>query len=235
MNAINLIPAEEQRAARVGRSGGAVYAVIGALVVLVVLASAYALAARSVTSKRAQLADVTRQAEQAEAVAGDLERYVEFAKLREARVATVRDLAAARFDWARVLREVSRTIPADASLTSLSGTTGAASAAGTAAGTAAGAAPATPGVPSVAIQGCTSGQERVAKLMVSLRRIDGVARVTLVSSAREGAAGGSAASAGTPAQTSSACTMKFSMNLTLSAPATGAASTTTGSAKGVTP
>ena len=229
MNAINLIPADEQRAASIGRSGGAVYALIGVLAVFVVLAAAYALTARSVTTKRSQLADVTRQAEQAEAVAGGLQRYTDFAALRQKRAETVRSLAQARFDWGHVLREVSRTVPAGTSLTSLKGTTGAAGAAGAAT------TPQTTGAPSVGIDGCTSGQDEVAALMVSLRRIDGVARVSLNSSARDGASGGSAGSPASTTPSSSKCDTKFSMNLTFSAPTTGAPSTTTGSAKGVTP
>jgi Tfp pilus assembly protein PilN len=232
MNAINLIPADARRAASVGRSGGAVYALIGALAVFVVLASAYALTARSVASKRTQLADVTRQAEQAEAVAGDLKRYTDFAALRQKRAETVRSLAQARFDWAHVLREVARTIPAGASLSSLSGTTGAGSAPS---GAGAAAPQTTAGAPSVAIQGCTSGQDAVAELMVDLRRIDGVAGVTLASSSRDGSATGSASSSAAPAATTPSCAMKFSMTLIFAAPSAGGSTTTTGSAKGVTP
>jgi Tfp pilus assembly protein PilN len=225
MNAINLIPAAERRAASVGRSGGAVYALIGVLAVFVVLATAYALTARTVTSKRTELAEVTRHAEQAEAQARQFDRYTEFATLRQKRADTVRSLAQARFDWGHVLREVSRTIPAGVRLSSLNGTTGAGGAASPSTTTGASA---TPGVPSVAIDGCTSGQEEVADLMVSLRRIDGVARVTLNSSTRD--SDSSASGTASPA-----CPMKFAMKLTFSAPTTGAASTTTGSAKGVTP
>ena len=233
MNAINLIPADDRRAARVGRSGGAAYALIGALAVLVVLAGAYALTARSIAGKRAELADVTQQAARGQAEADALKQYTDFAALRQKRAETVRSLAMARFDWAHVLREVSRTIPAGASLSSLNGTTGAPGGPA-AAGSTAGAPQATAGGPSVAIQGCAAGQEQVAALMVSLRRIDGVARVTLSSSTRDsGGSGGSAAAAATPA--SPKCATQFSMNLTFSAPSTGASSTTTGSAKGVTP
>jgi Tfp pilus assembly protein PilN len=221
MNAINLIPADERRAASVGRSGGAVYALIGVLGVFVVLATAYALTARSVTSKRTQLAEVTRHAEQAEAQARQFERYTEFATLRQKRSDTVRSLAQARFDWGHVLREVSRTIPPGVLLSSLTGTTGAGGAASPSTMTGAS------GAPSVAIDGCTSGQEEVADLMVSLRRIDGVARVTLSSSTRDSDSSASG--------TSSACPMKFSMNLTFSAPSQGGTSNATGSAKGVTP
>ena len=234
MNAINLIPADDRRAARVGRSGGAAYALIGALAVLVVLAGAYALTARSIAGKRAELADVTQQAARGQAEADALKQYTDFAALRQKRAETVRSLAMARFDWAHVLREVSRTIPAGASLSSLTGTSGAAGVAA-APGSAAGAPQATPGAPSVAIQGCAGGQEEVAALMVSLRRIDGVARVTLSSSTRDGASGGSAASAASATSASPECATAFTMNLTFSAPSTGGPSTTTGSAKGVTP
>jgi Tfp pilus assembly protein PilN len=135
MNAINLIPADERRGG-VSRSGGAVYVLIGALAVVVLLAAAYALTARSVADKRARLATITRQADAAEARAGDLKRYTEFATLRAKRVEMIRNLAQARFDWAHVLSEVARTVPANASLTTLTGTTGAASASSAGTGTA---------------------------------------------------------------------------------------------------
>ena len=41
--------------------------------------------------------------------------------MAKARVQTVRDLAGSRFDWEQALRDLSRAIPADVTLTSLTG------------------------------------------------------------------------------------------------------------------
>ena len=41
--------------------------------------------------------------------------------MAKARVQTVRDLAGSRFDWEQALRDLSRAVPADVSLTALSG------------------------------------------------------------------------------------------------------------------
>ena len=59
----------------------------------------------------------------AEAKAASLTSYTKFASIRAKRVETVSQLAASRFDWAHALREVSRVLPENAWLTSLTATT----------------------------------------------------------------------------------------------------------------
>ena len=119
------------------------------------------------------------QVETAEAQAQRYASYTGFTALRQKRTETVRSLAASRFDWSHALHEVARTIPSNAWLTSLKGTVA-------------------PGVsvdggstdplraslpnPAIEIVGCTTSQADVAKVMSSLRRIDGVERVSLSSS-----------------------------------------------------
>ena len=41
--------------------------------------------------------------------------------MAETRIQTVKDLASSRFDWEQALRDISRAIPADVTLTSLNG------------------------------------------------------------------------------------------------------------------
>jgi Tfp pilus assembly protein PilN len=95
-------------------------------------------------------------------------------------VATVRDLAKSRFDWAHALDEVARTIPPRTWLTGLRATvTPTVGVPGTSDPLRASLA-----VPALEIAGCTTSQSNVATTMSSLRRITGVQRVSLSSSAK---------------------------------------------------
>ena len=126
-----------------------------------------------------ELADVQAQAQAAANEAQALQAYTTFAALRDKRSENVRSLASSRFDWSHALHEVARTIPADAWLTSMRATvTPSAAAEG--------------GVtdplraalqsPAIELVGCTTSQDKVASVISSLRRIDGVQRVSLSAS-----------------------------------------------------
>jgi Tfp pilus assembly protein PilN len=234
MRAVNLIPADERRNGSAGgRSGGVAYVLIGALAMLVVLAGAYGLIAKSVHDRAAKLADVTARAQAAEATAGDLAEFTKFAALRKERTQTIKTLAAGRVDWEQMLREIARTMPSNAWLTSLKGANAPASTGSTppAAG-AATPAPATPAAtpaPSIELGGCTTSQRAVSGLMADLRRIAGVTDVRLASSVKAASEAGSAASSASRTGSdpcSGASRTVFSMTLSFEAPATGAAPTT---------
>ncbi len=89
---------------------------------------AYALrqADHQITSRRAQAASLTAQAQQAQAAAEQLAPYTSFIALREQRMQAVDTLVDSRFDWAHVLHEFGRVLPSQTSISSLSGTIGAA-------------------------------------------------------------------------------------------------------------
>ena len=99
--------------------------------------------------------------------------------MAETRIQTVKDLAASRFDWEQALRDISRAIPNDVTLTALNGSI---SSGATAAAAAPSAARST--LRPIALQGCTTGQKQVATLLSRLRAVDGVTRVTLTKSAK---------------------------------------------------
>jgi Tfp pilus assembly protein PilN len=197
MRAVNLIPSDQQRGAggAAGKSGGGAYILLGALALAVVLIGAYVHAGKSVTDKKAQLADVTAQAQAAEAKATSLQSYTKFTAMRAKRVDTVTQLAASRFDWAHALREVSRVLPENAWLTSLTATT---SPTVTISGAGAGTLRSAITAPAIVIQGCTTSQAAVSKLLARLRLIDGVQRVSLEDATKGDAtsATGTSASAG---------------------------------------
>jgi Tfp pilus assembly protein PilN len=227
MKAVNLIPAEEARAAtRAGHSGGAVYGLLGALGLIVVLAGAWSWFGHAATAREAQVVQVQAQASAAEREAAGLKRYTTFAALRQARTETVRELAASRFDWPHALRDVARTVPANAWITSLRATV---SPSVTVDGTADPLRQALP-VPAIEVVGCARSQDDVARTVAAMRQIDGVQRVSLSSSSEaSGPGGGSCSSASKAAQVP-----QFSMTAFFKAPATGSTASATAAATGGT-
>ena len=184
MRAVNLIPTDQQRGAggAAGKSGGGAYILLGALALVVVLAASYVVAGKSVTDKKASLETISQQAAAAEAKSASLTSYTKFASIRAKRVDTVSQLAASRFDWAHALREVSRVLPENAWLTTLTATTSSAVSVGGGGGGAG--LRAALDVPAIQLQGCTTSQASVAKLIARLRLVDGVQRVSLEDSTK---------------------------------------------------
>lgn len=201
MKAVNLIPKDARRG-RV-RTGGLgfspSYGVLGLLVVALALVVIYVLTSNTISDRKAKLADVQAQVSAQQAVAARLSKYVQFEQLAQTRVQTVRELAAARFDWYRAMTDVSKVVPANTSLQSLTGTVApGASAAGTGGGGAASGLRSDETVPAFELIGCTKTQDDVARLMSRLRLINGVTRVTLGSTQKEGSGGtGATTTAGT--------------------------------------
>jgi Tfp pilus assembly protein PilN len=202
VRAVNLIPSDQRRGAGAGRSGGAVYMVLGAVGLIVVAAAIYVLSANSVTKRQDELTKLQAQTQVAQARANALSPYTQFAALKQARVATIQQLANSRFDWERVMRKLAIVIPPDVWLTSLNGTVSpevSVASGGSGGGGSSDSLRSAMPVPAVELVGCTTGQGQVSRFMSRLRAIDGVTRVSLSSSekADNGAStGGSTGGAG---------------------------------------
>ncbi|MDX6708540.1 MAG: hypothetical protein QOI48_4386 [Solirubrobacteraceae bacterium] len=192
MRAANLMPGEDRasRAVKSVDTGGILYVLLAGLAALVAMAAVWATANKQVGEGRAKVDRVTAQARVAEARIARAAPYQAFAALARDRVATVTSLSATRFDWAHGLREVSRVLPDDVWLTSLSGASGATSEAPSPTTSAAPA-------PTFELLGCTGNQAKVARLMARLRAVDGVRDVDLRTSSKPDA--GSSAAADCPA------------------------------------
>ncbi|MEA2187769.1 MAG: hypothetical protein QOK16_2780 [Solirubrobacteraceae bacterium] len=192
MRAANLMPGEDRasRAVKSVDTGGILYVLLAGLAALVAMAAVWATANKQVGEGRAKVDRVTAQARVAEARIARAAPYQAFAALARDRVATVTSLSATRFDWAHGLREVSRVLPDDVWLTSLSGASGATSEAPSPTTSAAPA-------PTFELLGCTGNQAKVARLMARLRAVDGVRDVDLRTSSKPDA--GSSATADCPA------------------------------------
>jgi Tfp pilus assembly protein PilN len=194
MKAVNLIPADERRNTGGSGSGLGSYILLGALALVVLVSAAYTLSNRTISDRRQELADVQARVQASANEAQALQAYTAFTTLRQTRSETVRSLATSRFDWSHALHEVARTIPSDAWLTGMRATvTPTASVEGGTTDPLRAAVQA----PAIEIVGCTTSQANVARVISSLRRADGVQRISLSSSEKlQGSSGTKSDSAG---------------------------------------
>lgn len=178
MRPVNLILPEDRRGERAPLRTGPVAYILVAFLVLA-FAGVYAVVStgNSISERQAQVTALEQELESSAARADALRSFSDFASLEQTRTATVSQLAASRFDWERVLREMALVLPEGITLTKLTGgIPGAAGDVGAA----------DIDAPSLTIEGCTTDQEIVAGMIASLRDIDGVTRVGLAKSTTPG-------------------------------------------------
>jgi Tfp pilus assembly protein PilN len=190
MRAVNLI--REQAAGRGVRSGGGGgFLVLAVLAALVAGVAYYVLTNNAVLERRAELAALQTQAQAAQTQADATRPYREFAVLAQSRVQTVRQLGAARFDWHRALRQLSKVMPGNVWLTSLLGTVAPGVNVEGASSGATGPLRASMPNPAIELTGCTTSHDSVARLISRLRLVHGVQRVSLADSIKNQAGNGS--------------------------------------------
>jgi Tfp pilus assembly protein PilN len=182
MRAVNLIPPEDRRGDHgPSRTGPLAYLVLGGLAVLLIAVTGVVLTNNQISDRQASIATLQSQEAAAKAQADQLRPYAEFASLQQTREQTVMNLARSRFDWERVLRELSIVLPPDVWLIKMSATV-------------------TPSVqleesadiaqraevagPALEIVGCGASQDAVARFAAALKDVDGITRVTVAKSAR---------------------------------------------------
>jgi Tfp pilus assembly protein PilN len=180
MRPVNLVPPEERRGDRApSRTGALPYVIVGLLACAVAAVAVLALTNKQIDDRKAEKTALEAEEAQARATAEALAPYAEFAQASEARVATVTSLAESRFDWVRVLKELSLVLPDDVWLTTLNGSVSSAV-------TAEGKSALAEGldVPTLSITGCATGHDAVAAFVETLKDIDGVTRVGVTPSER---------------------------------------------------
>lgn len=182
MRPVNLIPPEDRRGDNAPlRTGPLAYIVLGTLVALLAGVAMLVLTGNQVSEGKDELASLKREDAVAAQRAAKLTSYTEFRDLSEQRVATVQSLADSRFDWERVLRELSLILPSDVALTELSAS--GAGGEGAEGGEGGGATLGGIAGPSLSMNGCAAGYKGVARFVTALKDIDGVTRVGVQSSA----------------------------------------------------
>ncbi len=219
MRPVNLIPQEERRGEHTAmRSGPLVYIAVGMLVAALVGVTALVLTDNQIAERKAEATQLRREDAAEKARAQRLAAYISFRDLHDQRVATVTSLADSRFDWERVMRELSLVLPSDVWLTGLtaSATPGVSVDGGSGGGSAsaAGLRAAAAG-PALEMAGCATGQDAVAGFVTALKDIDGVTRVGVQSSALGEAAGSDESSGGGSGGESDCRTRGFIAGFTL--------------------
>lgn len=182
MRPVNLIPADERRGDRAPmRTGSISYVVVGALALALLAVIAVAFTSKQISDRESEVASLQQEEQAVTAKAETLRAFADFRAVQESRTASVASLAQSRFDWERVIRELSLVIPDDVWLINLTGT-------------------ASPGVsledgaditvrdtvegPALEVVGCAPSQDAVARFITDLEDIDGVTRVGIQSSER---------------------------------------------------
>jgi len=182
MRPVNLLPEGQRRAVASGSQRGSAYVVVGVLGVLLAMVVAYVFTANNVSSRQTEAAKAGAQADRLEAQAEQLGSFTNFAQIKQTRLASVSGTAAGRFDWERMMRELSLIMPSGSWLQSTDASvTGQVEGADTTTPTGT---PATPH-PTADLVGCTPRQSDVARMMVRMRQMHRVTDVKLKESSRE--------------------------------------------------
>lgn len=195
MRPVNLIPLDQRRGDSAPvRTGPLAYIVVGFLAVALFAVIAVVMLGNSVDDKRAEVTSLEAQVAETEARAQALSPYVSFQQLRDARVETIGSLARSRFDWERVIREVTKLIPHTVWLQNMTGTVRPDVQLDSGAGIALRSS--VPG-PALELAGCARSQTDIARLINAINDVDGVSRVTAVNGIKgTGSSGGDAEGAG---------------------------------------
>jgi Tfp pilus assembly protein PilN len=200
---VNLIPSEQRRGEHAPmRTGPVPYIVVGALIAALAGVTALVLTGNEIADRKAEAAQLRQEDVAVKARAQRLAAYTQFRALHDQRVATVTSLADSRFDWERVMRELSRVLPSDVWLTNLTATDSPSVSIGSGGG--GGGSGSSSGAnmrasvagPAIEMSGCANGQDGVAGFVTALKDIDGVTRVGVQSSALPNAGSGAGISPG---------------------------------------
>jgi Tfp pilus assembly protein PilN len=211
MKPVNLVPQDQRRRRPSEGSGKGAHVLLGGLAVLLAMAVFYVLTANSITEKESQAEQARIEADQLEAQATTKNSFTDFAEIAQTRAASVAAVASTRFDWERLMRELSRVMPEGSWLTSASASvTGATDAASATAPADPATATAGAGSPSANLVGCTPKHSDVARMMVRLRQLHRVVDVELTQSSRADAEGATAAINSCGRNTSFDLTLTFS-------------------------
>jgi Tfp pilus assembly protein PilN len=215
MRAVNLLPEKHRPRRATGGQSGSSYVLIGVLGAIVVAVLVYVLTTNSINTAKTDIAEAKAEATRANAQADALGAYGDFAKIKQQREDSVKQLAQQRVDWERAVRELAHVLPGGVWIRSAE-----ASATGDADAAPSAAEPVL-GSPTITLVGCAVNQNQVADTLVRLRQLQGASDVKLdhssqpeASSASSGSTG-SAGSSGTCGTTGGTANYEFQAEVTL--------------------
>src|SRR4051794_2199738 len=163
MRSINLLPPRYQPTRASGERTGIGYAAIGALAVLLLMIVLYVVTNNGINDAKEKTAKAQAEQQAAQARVGQLQAFGDFAQLKQSREAAVKNVAAVRFDYERLMREIALVLPHNTYLTQFTAGAGGAGAAATAPTATTGATTATG--PTLSVTGCAPSHPGVATVV----------------------------------------------------------------------
>lgn len=226
MNAVNLLPAKHRPRQATGGKQGSSFVLLGVLGAIVVAVLVYVLSVNSINDSKTKISEAQAEAARANAQADALGGYGNFAKIKQERVARVKQLAQGRVDWERTLHEVAGVLPNGVWVTGADASDSPDAAAGASGSGSAGAAPGTSTAaaasPQITLDGCAPNQPAVADTIVRLRHLQGATDVELDHSTRpqtdKGGDSSSSGGAGDCGETNGSTNYEFQVKVTLDPP-----------------
>jgi len=204
MRPIDLTPPEMRQGANAPMRTGAIpYILIGALVAVLAGIALLVVTGNQVAEREDEVAQLKREDAIAKEQARRLAPYVQFQNMHEQRLTTIASLANSRFDWERVMRELSLVLPGDVWLIEMNASASSESGAG--GGSGGGDLRGSIVGPALELTGCAVGQDSVASFVTILKDIDGVTRVGVASSELPSKEAGEATSGGGETEDGSEC------------------------------
>src|SRR5918911_3649883 len=106
MRPVNLLPSRYRPARASGQRAGIGYAAVGALAVVLLMIVLYVVTNNGINDAKEKTAKAQAETAVANQKIGQLQAYGDFASLKQQRENAVRDAAALRFDYERLMREM---------------------------------------------------------------------------------------------------------------------------------
>jgi len=210
---VNLLPDKYRARQAVKPAGHTSLFVLGGLAGLLVAVVLPVMAQNSIDSRQSQIAAAKQEQQAEQQRAATLGPFGTFAEVKQQRLDAVNTAAKGRFDWERLMRELSVVLPNGTWITAAK-----ASASGAADDAAAPGAPpadgAVPGAPTLSLSACAPSQSAVAASMVRLRSLHRALDVELMSSTGQDAGSGAGTGTGCGASFQFETTVSFSQTLT---------------------
>jgi Tfp pilus assembly protein PilN len=203
MRAVNLLPEKHRPRKATGGQRGSSYILLGVLGAVVIAVLVYVVTVNSINEAKTDVADAKAETVRANAQAGQLGAYGDFAKVKTERVATVKRLAQSRMDWERLVRELAVVLPDGVWIQNASAAdgSGAQSSTGSTASSSSSSSTSAPaGGGTLTLTGCAENQGQVADTLVRLRELQGASDVKLDHSSTQNKTG-SAPSSGSASGT----------------------------------
>src|SRR3954452_25034736 len=113
MKAVNLLPEKHRPRQPSGGQGKGGYVVLGVLGAVLVGVLVYVMTLNSINDSKSKIKEATVEAARLNEQANSLGPYGDFANIKAERVKSVMQLAQGRFDYERLVRELSHVLPPD--------------------------------------------------------------------------------------------------------------------------